>query len=144
MDLAFETPTLITCPESGQQEVLARSFNFAEFPNLKEARFKAHRSLLWIHKALSTIKHNAPSRLSALQLELSRSLLCRGRNSREGLKSELRLISGEVARIERESVGAVDVTTDLPPWFKVGGLGFRLNPFLMDLSAFISFLFADP
>ncbi|KAF9781854.1 hypothetical protein BJ322DRAFT_1023172 [Thelephora terrestris] len=59
--------------ERVQWEDLDRTFDFVQFPNLREARFKVHwadGSLLWIHKALSTIKPDT-SRFHALQLDLS-------------------------------------------------------------------------
>ena len=92
--------------------------------------------LLWIPAALSTIKPATSSRLSIIQLKLGgRSLRYLPEDQRERLVGDLRLIEKELARIEREFMGVLDLTVTRYPGFEVGDFSSNIRSSLTDLSA---------
>lgn len=76
--------------------------------------------LLWIPAALSTLKRATSPHLSALQLSfIASSVATRSvGNSIEDMGNDLRRAAGEVARIESEFEGAVELTVFRGPGFK--------------------------
>lgn len=111
-------------------EPFSRTFDFAKSPNLREVKFSVYwtsGSLLWIPKALSTIKPTTSPRISDIELNFSGlSPWYTPRDSRERLFNELQLIEDEVARIKCEFVGVVNLTVHQNPGFGVGELDFNL------------------
>ena len=78
-------------------------------------------SVVWIPKALSTIKRATSPRLSALQLSFARPPTAANRPVDAligGAGEDLRWIAGEVARIRREFDGAVNLTMLRDPVFE--------------------------
>ena len=99
-------------------------FDFSKFPNLQDVTFLAgwmSGSLLWIPKALSTIKPDTSPRLSFVSLNFVRPRF--GHGSTDDLikdaGDDLRWVVDEVARIERELGGAVYVTVHWDQLFQL-------------------------
>ena len=92
-----------------------RSFDFSKFPNLQDVDigvgWKAG-SLLWIPTALSTFKPATSPHLSTIKLNLFRSPHVRwgAGDLIKDAGNDLRWITDEVARVEREFEGVVDFT----------------------------------
>ena len=75
--------------------------------------------LLWIPTALSTLKHTTSPRLSALQLSFVMSTTTHSvKTSIEDMGNDLRWAADEVARIEREFEGAVELILTRDPGFE--------------------------
>lgn len=96
--------------------VLQRSFDFSNFPNLQEVDFSFRvdwmgGGLPWIPMALSTLKPATSPRLSAIQLNFvwQSSAYQSVDAAIEDVGEDLRRIAGEVARIEREFEGVVSL-----------------------------------
>ena len=105
------------------RNTLEQSFDFYKFPNLEEVRFGVRwmdGGLLWIPKALPTLKPVTSPRLSAIKLSFARSrtsfLYTEMVVTNAG--NDLRRIADEVARIEREFEGAVELNVYRDQWFK--------------------------
>lgn len=100
----------------GGNGTLDRSLDFSECRNLKEVVLRlggAGPGLPWIYTTLSTIRSATTPHLSALHLDLhglsrSNSFI----NWRILFADDLRLLDEEVARIEREFEGAVNLTAN--------------------------------
>jgi hypothetical protein len=104
------------------REAFERSFDFSKFPSLQEVDFEVDwmaGDLLWIPTALSTLKHATSPRLSALQLSFTTSTTTHSvKTSIEDMGNDLRWAADEVARIEREFEGAVELTLARDPGFE--------------------------
>ena len=101
-----------------------QSFDFSKLPNLQEVSIGLRwvsGDLLWIHTTLSTVKPATSPSLSVIELDIGgRPPLSTPLHLREQLESDLRIIDEHVVRIEREFVGAVNVTVHRHPGFEVG------------------------
>ncbi|KAF9781851.1 hypothetical protein BJ322DRAFT_1078792 [Thelephora terrestris] len=108
--------------EHGDKDVFDRSFDFTKLPNLQEVKFNVNWTaggLLWISVALSTINPATSPHLYTLQLKLGgRFLRYIPEDRRERLTDDLRLIDEEVARIEHEFMGALELTVAQYPGFR--------------------------
>ena len=98
-------------------EGLDRTFDFMKSPNLEELKFEIRltaRDLHWISEAISTLKPTTSPRLSTLRLTTSYRLPedLMPDHLKEHLGNVTQLVE-EVARVEREFMGAVKVTV---PW----------------------------
>ena len=107
-------------------EAFERSFDFSKLPNLREVKFgfRAGRTgggLLWIPMALSTLGPATSPHLSTIRLDFSRSLIVNrsAMSLIEGTANDLRWVADEVARIEREFEGAVNLNASRDSVFKV-------------------------
>ena len=129
--------TLSPCSEG--KEIFPFTFDFAKLPNLKEVGLAVHftsSGICWIHVALSTITPVTSMYLSILRLgyypphSIPGYLL-------ERLDNDYQLIKDEVARIDREFVGAMKLTLSGFPGFEVGGLCSHPPSFLKKPSALI-------
>ena len=111
-------------PNVDSAEAPERFFDFSEFPNLQEVEVEvgwAGGSLQWIPIALSTLGPTTSPRLSTIRLNLN-SHSATNQAIEIILKnagSELRRVADELARIEREFEGAVNLTVPRNPGFKV-------------------------
>ena len=115
------TPPLGVGPDRG---AFGRSFDFSEFPRLKEVKFfhlvsQMHRGRPWIPMALSTLSPTTSPHLSSLQLafigslsDLSPQFLI------EDMGNVLQRIADQVTRIKCEFEGAVDSTVIQDPKFE--------------------------
>ena len=76
--------------------------------------------LPWIPLTLSTIKSATSPRLSVIRFDFARSHILRRpvETLIHEASHDLRWIATEVARIEREFKGAVNVTVRRDPWFE--------------------------
>ena len=102
-------------PGLGGSEPFNRSFNFSEFPNLQELDFWVgwmSGGLPWIPAALSTLKSATSPHLSAIRLSFLRASppIWPADTSVERTSGDLQRVAGEVARIESEFGGAVNLT----------------------------------
>ena len=95
---------------------LTRSFDFSGFPNLKEVRFGFRSGLvagglIWIPMALSTFRPATSPRLSAIRLDFACSPIVHPPVNIliQDLSHDLRWVANEVARIEREFEGGVEL-----------------------------------
>ena len=136
--LTRETLTLTPFFGPGDQESLNRSFNFTKLPNIQEVTFtvrQIHGDILWTHKALSTLMLSTSPRLSAVRLKLgTKPPEDSSIHVRELPDRVIRPIEEQVARIELEFMGAVDVTVQRCPKFEVGAPTFSLHLLLTDPS----------
>ena len=111
-----EMLTTMPCHILARDGTLDRSFDFAKCRNLKEVILTlndAGPGLPWIRMALSTIKSATTPHLSALHLNLNGLSRPNGfTNWRILFANDLRLLDEEVARIEREFGGAVNLTAN--------------------------------
>ena len=102
-----------------------RSFDFSKFRNLQEVDLRVSwmgGGLLWIPKALSTLKPATSPRLSTIQLSFARpfhSYALSAQMAIEATGNDLRLASDEFARIEHEFKGRVNVTVFRDETFEV-------------------------
>ena len=122
----YESSTLTPFPDPDRPETSERSFNLSNFPNLQEVNFDyrafwTDESLSWIPAALSTLTPATSPRLSVITLDLSCSPV--GDHPAETLIAnagvDLRRVADEVARIEREFKGAVNITVVRDPVLQV-------------------------
>ena len=115
-------------------EAFERSFDFSKFPNLQELDFGVgwvSEDLFWIPTALSTLKPATSPRLSTIRLNFTHP----SSNDRpvetviKHTENDLRRIADEIARIEREFRGAVNVTIHRDPAFRavLHALNVRLH-----------------
>ena len=102
---------------------IERSFDFSDSPNVQEVNFGViwvDGALRWIPVALSTLGPTTSPRLSVIRLHFARSHIVT--RTVETLIHEtsydLRWVADEVARIEREFKGAVNVTVRLDAVFE--------------------------
>ena len=110
-------------PNVGGCEAFERSFDFSKLQNLQEVDFRVGwtgGSLLWIPMALSTLRPATSPRLSTIRLDFSRpSTATRSVESAiEITGNNLRQVADEIARIEREFEGAVNLTVFRDPVFE--------------------------
>ena len=116
--------TLISSPEVDSREVLDRSFDFSKLQNLQEVELGVQwvgGGVLWIPMALSTIRPTTSPRLSSIRLDFSRSSIA-NRFTQAAIGdagNHLQRLADEVARIEREFKGAVNLTVVRDPGFAV-------------------------
>jgi len=106
-------------------EAFERSFDFSKLPNLQEVKlgFRAGRTgggLVWIPMALSTVRPATSLRLSTIRLDFAPSPLVNRSvlSLLEGATDDLRRVEYEVARIEREFEGVVNLTVVRDSVFK--------------------------
>ena len=109
-----EVLMLIRILRVDDRETVERSPDLSRFPNLQEVNFVFHgdwmgRCLPWIFLALSTLRPTTSPHLSALGLDFS-SVDSSTEALIKNMGDELRRIADEVARIEREFDGAVNLT----------------------------------
>ena len=104
-------------------EAFERSFDFSTFPNLQEVDFGVSwmgGGLPWIPKALSTLKYTTSPRLSSIRVDFTCSYI--GNPSVQtaiwDTANDLRQVTDEVARIEREFGGVVESTVFRDPVFE--------------------------
>jgi len=104
-------------PVVDNRETLERPFDFSKFPNLQEVNlgFKVTQIggvLPWIALALSTLRPTTSPRLSAIRLDLVVSSIANGflETLINNASDDLQRIADEVARIEREFEGRVNLT----------------------------------
>ena len=137
----YEALALTPFVGPGDHESLNRSFNFTKLPNIQEVTFtvrRIHGDILWIHKALSTLKPSTSPRLSAVRLKLgSKPPEDSPVHVRELPDRVIRPIEEQVARIELEYTGTVDVTVQRYPRLEVGVPTFSVHPLLTDPSELI-------
>jgi len=105
---------LTTSPGLDDREAFEQSFDFSKFPNLQTVEFRVRwmgGSLVFIPRALSTIKPATSPRLSIIQLNFSRPVFSnRSANALiEDAGDDLRSVAGEISRIEGELEGAVNL-----------------------------------
>ena len=122
--LVHEILRLTLSTNVGGHKTLERPFDLSKFPNLEEVDFGVSwvgGGLLWIHTALSTLRPATSPRLSAVQLNFTRSPITNQsvETAIEETGNDLRQIAAEVARIECEFKGAANFTVVRDPWFKV-------------------------
>ena len=87
-------------------------------------------SLLWIPRALSTIKLTTSPRLSAVQLSFARPPTATHPTVVALIESagkDLRWVTGEVARIKREFEGPLNLTMLQDPLFEVAFDGLNVR-----------------
>ena len=112
-----------------------RSFDFSKFPNLREVDLEVKwwtGDLLWIPAALSTLGSATSPHLSAVRLDFARSSSADQsvRKAFKATRDDLRRVADEVARIEREFKGTVNVTVVRDAGFKaiLNKLDVRFHP----------------
>ena len=105
-------------------KAFGRSFNFSEFPKLKEVNFshavnQMRKGLPWIPMALSTLSPTTSPHLSSVRLAFigSPSYL-REEFPIEDMGNDLQRIADQVTRIKREFDGAVNSTVIRDPKFE--------------------------
>lgn len=108
-------------PDAYGREAVHRSFDLSKFPNLEEVKFgfsvrSTDGGLSWIPVALSTLKPVTSPHLSAIRLDFADTIV---NQPIKGAANDLRWISAEIARIEREFEGAVNFTMPRDPGFEV-------------------------
>ena len=100
-----------------------QSFDFSKLPNLQEVDFRIGwmgGGLLWIPEVLSTLRPATSPRLSTIQLNFTRPYIA-SRSVEAAIKAtgdDLRWVADEIARIEREFGGAVEVNVCLDSSFE--------------------------
>ena len=104
----------MSSPEVDSRGVLEWSFDFTKLPNLREVEFGVQwigGSVLWIPMALSTLRPSTSPRLSSVQLNFSRPVIANLRilAAIRDEHNNLRRVADELARIEREFEGAVNL-----------------------------------
>lgn len=109
-------------PDADGRVTSERSFDLSKFPNLEELDFgfsvrSTDGGLSWIPIALATLKPVTSPRLSAVRLCFAITPI--PNRPIIGAGSDIRRISDEVARIEREFEGAVNFTMPPDPGFEV-------------------------
>jgi len=113
-----------TTPSVDNRGDFEQHFDFSKLPNLKDVELLAGwmgGSLLWIPKALSTIKPATSPRLSLIKLSFVRPPFA-NRSIEDLIKDagdDIRWVVDEIARIEREFGAAVDLTVDWDRSFRV-------------------------
>ena len=132
--LMHETSTLTPFSDIDCRKTFERSFNFepsfnfSKIPNLQEVTFSLRVNrmggdLPWIHTALSTLRPATSPCLPAICLDFG----CLSRPALDlpvevlmkNMGDDLRRTADEVARIERQSEGAVNFTVLRDPVFEV-------------------------
>ena len=112
--LAYEAVILIPSHRLVNRIAPDSTFDFANFLNLEEVTFEIRWSsgvLLWIPRALSTLKLTTSPRLSVLKITPSKLHLPSPFLPRfEARLKKVTCLVGEVARVEREFIGVVEVT----------------------------------
>jgi len=124
----FQHQLTTSSPNAGSSE----TFEFSKCPNPREVKIGVtvgwiHGGLPWIPTALSTLRPTTSPRLSSLRLDFTRSPYVNQsvESSIERMGDDLLWITDEVARIEREFEGAVNLIVFRDFWF---GMVFdRLN-----------------
>ena len=117
--------TLTLFPDVDGSEAFERSFDFSKSPNLQEVNFGfrigwKEEGVSWIPAALSTLRPATSPCLSAVRLDFAGSHIANPSVETliRGTSNDLRRIADEVARIEREFEGAVDLIVSLDSKFK--------------------------
>ena len=115
--------TLVLSLGAEGSEAFERSFDFSKFPNLQEVDLGVgwvNGDLLWIPTALSTLRPATSPRLTAIQLNFTRPSFNSSNVETpiDNTENDLRRIADEIARIEREFRGAVNVTIHRDPAFR--------------------------
>ena len=121
--LTHEILTLAFSPDADGCEPFPQSFDFSKLPNLQEVDFRIGwmgGGLVWIPKVLSTLRPTTSPRLSTIQLNFTRPYTA-NRSVETTINvagDDLRWVADEVARIEREFWGAVEVNVHLDSSFE--------------------------
>jgi len=103
-------------PDLDGHESFDRSFDFSGFPSLQEVNFVSTvgwtgGGLPWIPPALSTLRPTTSPRLSAIRLNFaSPSTALPIKTLVKDTRCDLRQVADEIARIESEFEGVVNVT----------------------------------
>ena len=130
-------PTLTLPSNPGEIDAFERSFDFSKFPNLREVKlgFRSgltRGGLFWIPLALSTLKPTTSPHLTAIRLDFARSPIAHRpvETLIQDISNDLRRVESEVARIERELGGAVNLDVRRDVGFEmvldILNVGFRL------------------
>lgn len=112
-------------PNADGCETFGRPFDLSKFPNLQEVSFGIGwfgGGIPWIPPALSSIRPATSPHLSAIQLSFDHPLPANRYIDAAMIKvmdSDLRWVADEVARIEREFEGAVNLVVLRDAGFKV-------------------------
>jgi len=96
-------------PLNVDSEAFGQSFNFSNFPNLREVEFVVRSvggGLAWIPTAFTTLGPATSPHLSAIRLQLSCTLSAKTLIRHSG--DDLQKVADEVVRIEREFGEAVN------------------------------------
>ena len=122
--LVHTEPTLIPFPGVDGPEAFEQPFDFSRFQNLQEVGLGVgwmNGSLHWIPRTPSTIKPATSPHLSVIQLSFVRPITA-NRSVRalvEDAGGDLRRVGDEIARIESEFEGVVDLTVVWDPSFRM-------------------------